>query len=136
MDRSSRMLALAAGMGLAFAVGIAHADEPRVTVIKAGPATDAMRVVRDQDTGKIRMATPEEIAAMAFDAPSTSRPAPSVLGRSATTMVTRSNGSATVRRSVDDLDAVVIERSADGKMSMRHAGGHVPSSSTPNLPKE
>jgi hypothetical protein len=138
MDRISKMLALAASMGLAFAVEVAHADEPIVTVIKAGPATDAMRVVRDQETGRIRMATPEEIAAMASVAgsASASRFAPTVLGRSTTTMVSRPGGGATIRRSVDDLDAVVIERGADGKMSMRHGGDQVPRSSTQNLPKE
>lgn len=144
MDRISKMLALAASIGIACAVEVAHADDSRVTVVKAGGGTDKVIVVRDQDTGRIRPATPEEIEAMGSgaragagaSASSRFAPNPVVLSRSETTMVSRPGGGATIRRSMDDLDKVVLERSADGKMSMRHGGGQVPQSSTQNLPKE
>jgi hypothetical protein len=51
-----------------------------------------------------------------------------------TTIVWRADGSATVRRSVEELDSLVIERGADGKLNVRHEDGHAPSTS--NLPKE
>ena len=128
MDRMSRMLALGACAALALAAGAAGAAESNVTVVKAGGGMDAVKVVRDKDTGKIRAATPEEMESMG---PSTLGPNVVVLSRPATTMVSRPDGSATIRRSVEDLDSVVIERAADGKVSMRHNGAP-----TQNAPKE
>lgn len=133
MDRVSRMLALAACAGLAFASAAAQAAESTVTVVKAGGGMDAVKVVRDKDTGRIRAATPDEIASMG---PSTLAPSVVVMSRPGTTMVSRPDGSATFRRSVEDLDSVVLERGADGKATMRHADKHAPAASTQNLPKE
>lgn len=122
MDRMSKLLALAACTGMAFAAGTAQAADSKVTVVKAGGGTDAVKVVRDKDTGKIRAATPEEMDAMGN---SSLAPNVVVLSRPVTTMVQRPDGSATIRRSLDELDSVVMERGADGKLSMRHGGKHV-----------
>jgi hypothetical protein len=135
MDRMSGMLALVACAGMALAASTAQAAESKVTVVTAGSATDAMKVVRDKDTGKIRAATPEEMESMA----GTRSLAPNVvvLSRPVTTMVSRPDGSATIRRSVDDLDSVVMERGTDGKLSMRHGGKHAAAApATPTAPKE
>jgi hypothetical protein len=133
MDRMSRMLALAACTGMALASGVAQAAESNVVVVKAGGGTDAVKVVRDKDTGRIRAATPDEIESMGS---SSLAPNVVVLSRPATTMVSRPDGSATIRRSIDDLDSVVVERGADGKVSMRHGGKNAPKAPTQTAPKE
>jgi hypothetical protein len=119
---------------MAFAAGAAHATESNVTVVNVGGGADAVKVVRDKDTGRIRAATSDEIAAIG----TTSRLAPNVtiLNRPATTMVERPDGSATIRRSLDDLDSIVAERGADGRLSKRHGGKDAPKPSTQTAPKE
>jgi len=134
MDRMKNMLALAACAGLAFAAGGAHAAESNVTVVNAGGGTDAVKVVRDKETGRIRAATAEEIEAMG-----PSRLAPNIvtISRPTTTAVTRADGSTTIRRSFEDLDSVVLERGADGKLRMRHGGKDAPAApATQTAPKE
>jgi hypothetical protein len=130
MHRIIKLLAIAAGTGLALAAGVAAADE--VKVIKAPGVLDAKKVVRDADTGKLRPATEEEAAAMGS---ATNRFAPNVavISRPTTTMVTRPDGSATIRRSIEDLDSLVATRTADGKLAVKH-GKHAPAAT--NLPKE
>jgi hypothetical protein len=134
MDHMARLLALAACAGVAFGAGAAQAAESKVTVVNAGAGTDAVKVVRDKDTGKIRAATSDEIAAMG----TTSRLAPnvSILNRPATTMIQRPDGSATIRRSLEDLDSIVAERGADGRLSKRHGDKHAPAASSQTAPKE
>ena len=133
MNRLERMLAVMACTGVAFAVGGAAAGESKVTVVNAGVGLDAMKVVRDKDTGKLRAATSDEIVEMSANA---SKLPPSVLtlSRPTTTVITRADGSVTVRRSLEDMDALVAVRTADGKIVLRHGGTHaVPAQS---LPKE
>jgi ABC-type Na+ efflux pump permease subunit len=133
MERFLKLLALTAGTAVAFAVGSASAEESKVTVVKAA-GLDTMKVVRDKDTGKLRAATSEEIVEMSA---SGSRLPPSVLtlSRPTTTVVTRADGSGTVRRSLDDLDSLVATRTADGKVVLRHGGTHA-APATQQLPKE
>jgi hypothetical protein len=94
----------------------------------------SVKVVKDKETGKLRAATPEEADEMAAQPASRLAPNVVVISRATTTMVTRADGSATIRRSVDELDSLVAEKRADGKLTVRHKGA--PVSSTPNLPKE
>jgi hypothetical protein len=132
MNRIERLLAVMACTGVAFAVGGAVAAESTVTVVKATGGLDSMKVVRDKDTGKLRAATSEEIVEMNNSGQAL---APSLLSlsRPVTTMVTRADGSATIRRSLDDLDSLVATRTADGKLIVQHGKHAVPVQS---LPKE
>jgi len=133
MIRKTSLLALAACTGVALAAGANAADE--VKVIKAPEAAvSSVKVVKDKQTGKLRAATPEEADEMASQPAARLAPNVVVVSRPATTMVTRPDGSATIRRSVDELDAVVAEKRADGKLAVRHKGAPTPT--TPNLPKE
>ena len=132
MDRITRLLAIAASTGVAFAVGGAVAAEVKVTVVKAG-GLDARKVVRDKETGKLRAATSEEIAEMNRQ-PSTYAPNAVVLGRPVTTLVTRTDGSMTIKRSPEDMDSLVVTRDANGKLVARHGEHHAKPTQT--LPKE
>lgn len=129
MNRMTRLLAGTACIGVAFA-----ADAGEVKIIQAGPALDAMKVARDKETGKIRPATAEEIAEMGRG-PALA-PNAVVLSRPTTTMVTRPDGSATIRRSVEDMDSLVAARGADGKLVLRHSEKHAPALPQQSLPKE
>ena len=120
MNRMSRVLAVMACTGAALSLASANAEESKVTVIKAGDATSQMKVVRDKETGRIRAATSEEIAAMGESSARSYAPSVVVLSHPQTTMVSRPDGSATIRRSVDDLDSVMVSRSADGKLVVHH----------------
>src|SRR5690349_15409389 len=133
MNRMERMLAALACTGVAFAVGGAVAGESKVTVVNVGGGLDAMKVVRDKDTGKLRAATSEEIVEMSANA---SKLPPSILtlSRPVTTVITRADGSVTVRRSLEDMDALVAVRTADGKIVLRHGGTHA--APVQSLPKE
>jgi len=134
MNRMSIVLAVTACAAAALSLGSASAEESKVTVIKAGDAMSQMKVVRDSETGKLRAATSDEIAAMGQGSTRSLAPSVVVLSRPATTMVSRPDGSATIRRSVDDLDSVVVSRSTDGKLVMHH-GKSAPATAT-TKPKE
>jgi hypothetical protein len=129
MNRMTRLLAMTACIGVAVA-----AEAGEVKVIQAGPGLDNMKVTRDKVTGKIRPATAEEIAEMGRGAPLA--PSVLVLSRPTTTMVTRPDGSATIRRSIEDLDSLVAARGADGKLIMRHSDKNSPALPPQSLPKE
>ena len=137
MERMAKMLAILASSGVALAVGPAAAAESKVTVINA-PAgkLEAFKVVKDKQTGKIRAATSEEIEEMNA-APSVGfAPNAAVLSRPASTLTVNTDGSMTGRRSFDELDSLVIERSADGKAQIRHGGKQAPAAAKPTAPKE
>lgn len=136
MNRSSKALAVTACATVALCVSIANAEESKVTVVKASDALDQMKVVRDKETGKLRPATSDEIVAMSQDAKPGYGPSIVVLSRPNTTMVTRADGSATIRRSVDDLDSVVASRTADGKLHLQHGGKAATPAQQPANPKE
>lgn len=130
MERIKGLLAVVAGAGLVLAAGTLQAAESKVTVVNAPGKMDALKVVRDKVTGKIRAATPEEIEEMNA-APRSYAPNAVMLSRPATTMVQRPDGSATIRRGADELDEVVASKGADGKVKL----GHKHAAPT-NLPKE
>ncbi len=132
MNRHARLLALVASTAVAFAVGGAVAAESTVTVVKVTPKMDGMKVVRDKDTGKLRAATPEEIVEL-NNAPRTYAPNAVVLNRPVTTIVTRADGSATIRRAAGDLDSLQVSRDANGKL-VAHHGDQQPAAK--QLPKE
>ena len=119
MERIAKMLAVMACTGVALSAGAAAAAESTVTIVNA-PKLDAMKVVKDKDTGKIRAATPEELEAMNAAPRTGYAPNAAMLSRPATTMVQRPDGSATIRRAADDLDALVVSKTADGKVTLGH----------------
>ena len=123
MERIAKVLAVMACTGVGLCAGAAVAGESKVTIVNApGAKLDAMKVVKDKETGKIRAATPEEIAEMNAAPSRNFVPNAVVLSRPASTVTVHADGSMTGRRSFDDLDAVVVERGADGKAVLRHAG--------------
>ena len=130
MNRMSRMLAVMACTGVALAVGSAVAGEVKVTVVKAS-GLDGIKVMRDKESGKLRAATPEEIKEMNSQS-SGFAPNAVVVSRPATTFVTRADGSMTVRRSIEDIDSLKVERGANGKLVAHH--GDKPAAQP--LPKE
>jgi len=135
MKRVARLLALAASSAVAIAAGGAVAADSKVTVVNAPVKLDAMKVVRDKETGRLRAATAEEIAEM-NQATGGYAPNAVVLNRPMTTVVTRADGSATIRRSLDDMDSVVANRTVDGKLVIRHGDKHAPAAPAQSLPKE
>lgn len=132
MIRKVILLAIAASTGVSFA---ACAAENTVTIVNAGPTTESVKVVKDPDTGKLRAATPDEAAAMASQPAQRLAPNVVTISRPATTMVNRADGSATIRRSLDDMDSLVAVKKADGKVSYGHKGDAAVQSNS-NLPKE
>ena len=136
MERIARMLAVMASSGVALAAGSASAAESKVTIVNAPAAKlEAFKVVKDKQTGKIRAATSEEIAEMEA-APVGFAPNAAVLSRPASTLTVNADGSMTGRRSFDELDSLVIERGANGKVTIRHGAQHAPAASKPAAPKE
>ena len=121
MKPTARTLAVSACTAFALAAGIALADD--------------MKVGRDKDSGNLRPATPDEIAAMKDKG---FAPAVVVQSRPTTTVLVRSDGSAVARRSADDLDNLVFTRDASGKAVLRHVRKGTPAVQAPaaDLPKE
>jgi hypothetical protein len=105
---------------VALAAGSLHAAESKVTIVNAPAKLDALKVVRDKHTGKIRNATQEEIEELDAAPRTRYAPNPVMLSRPATTMVHRTDGGATIRRSADELDEVVAAKGAGGKIDMGH----------------
>lgn len=120
MERIKTVLAVMACSGVALAAGGLQAAESKVTVVNSPAKLDAMKVVRDKNTGKIRAATPEEIEEMNAAPRTGYAPNAVMLSRPTTTIVQRADGSATIRRAVDDLDEVVASKGAGGKINLGH----------------
>lgn len=133
MERIKGLLAVMACTGVALAVGTASATE--VKIIKAGASMDAVKVIRDKQTGKLRAPTAEEMVELNNAPAATLAPNIVVLSRPTSSTVTRPDGSATLRRSVEDLDSLVATRGADGKLVVRHKGDHA-APATHSAPKE
>jgi len=121
MKSTARTLAVSACTAFALAAGIALADD--------------MKVGRDKDSGNLRPATPDEIAAMQGKG---FAPSAVVQARPTTSVLVRSDGSAVARRSADDLDNLVYTRDANGKAVLRHTRKGTPAVQAPaaDLPKE
>jgi hypothetical protein len=120
MERIKGLLAVMACTGVALAAGGLQAAESKVTVVNAPGKLDALKVVRDKLTGKIRAATPEEIEEMNAAPHAAYLPNAVMLSRPATTVISRPDGGATIRRGADELDEVVASKGADGKLNMGH----------------
>lgn len=119
MERIKGLLAIMASAGLVLAAASVQAAESKVTVVNAPGKMDALKVVRDKQTGRIRAATPEEIEEL--NAARTGYlPNAVMLSRPATTVVQRPDGSATIRRGADELDEIVAAKGADGKVNLGH----------------
>jgi len=120
MERISKVLAVMACTGVALLAGGAIAAESKVTIVNAPGNMDAMKVVKDKDTGKIRPATADEIDEMNAAPAHNYAPNAAILSRPATTLVQRADGSATIRRGADEMDAVLVSKGADGKVTLGH----------------
>ena len=94
-----------------------------------------MRVARDRETGDLRTPTAEENAALSTKASSIA-PNMVVLRRPVTTVEVRANGSAVAKRSLDDMDNLVVTLAADGKAVMSHSAKPAPMAPAHNLPQE
>lgn len=112
-------LAIAAALPLAAQAHDAHGAAPAsLPVGEAAAPADAIVVVRDAETGKLRLATPEEHAALK------ALPAPALKARVAsrsTTAVTpqlkqHSSGAVGVRLTDEMVSQSVIVRRADGTL--------------------
>jgi hypothetical protein len=88
----------------------------------AADGLDSVKVVKDPQTGKRRAATPDEAAAMANQPAQRLAPNVVAVSRPSMSIVSRPDGSATIRRSLDDLDSLVAVKGADGKVSINHKG--------------
>ena len=99
-----------------------------VSAKSAGALSD-MKVSRDKETGQLRAPTPEESAALKAKAASIA-PNVVVLRRPVTTVEVRPDGSMVGKRSLDDMDNLVLSRTADGKAVLRHSDKPAPSAPT------
>jgi len=137
MNRITRMLAVLAGTAVALsAAGLAGAEESKVTVVKAAPALNDMKVTRDKETGKLRAPTDAELADLQASRVTL---APHILDlvRPVTVLEVRADGSAVAKRSLADMDNLVITTGAGGKPVLQHSrGGKLPAAPVTNLPKE
>jgi hypothetical protein len=136
MNRNTRLLALAASTAVAFAVGDTFAGESKVTVVNAGSAVSDMKVARDKETGQLRAPNAEENAALKASSASL---APHILDlvRPVTTVEVRSDGSAVGKRSLGDMDNLVLTRDATGKAILQHSRkGKIATAPAAETPKE
>jgi hypothetical protein len=136
MNRTTRLLALWAGTAVVLsAAGGAAAEESKVTVIKAGTTLNDMKVTRDKETGKLRAPTDAEIADLRANKV-TIAPHFLDLVRPVTTVEVRADGSAVAKRSLADMDNLVITTGAGGKPVLQHSrSGKAPAAPVTN-PKE
>lgn len=135
MNLTAKMVVSSVCVVSAFAAGAAGADDVKPVPAKAASALSDMKVARDKETGELRAATAEESAAL--DAKGrTFGPNVVVVRRPVTTVQVRADGSAVAKRSIDDLDNLVLTRDADGKAVLRHSDKLAPAAPTQNLPRE
>jgi hypothetical protein len=125
MKFETRTFTSAACAVAAFAAGVAL----------AGDVLGDMKVSRDKETGRLRAPTAEENAALKESARSLA-PSVVVVRRPFTTIEVRPDGSAVGKRSLDDMENLVLTRTADGKAVLGHADKPAPAAPTRTLPKE
>ena len=109
--------------------GNASPSDNKVVPATSTDALSDMKVSRDKETGHLRATTPEENAALRAKASSIA-PNVIVLRRPVTTVEVRPNGSAVAKRSLEDMDNLVLSRTADGKAVLRHSDKPAPSAPT------
>jgi hypothetical protein len=129
MKVPTRFLALSACAALTFANAAAYAHETDAPSAKSADTLSSMKVTRDKETGRLRMTTPEEDAALRNTARSSRTPSVLVVRRPATTIEVRPNGSAVGKRSLDDMENLVMTRKPDGTVVMSHS--HSPAPAAP-----
>ena len=135
MNLKARMRVLSVCAVAGFTAGIALADDAKPAPARPAGALEDMKVSRDKETGALRAPTSEENAALRAKAFSVA-PNVVVVRRPVTTVEIRADGSAVAKRSLEDIDNLVLTRTADGKSVLRHSGEPAPSAPTPNLPRE
>lgn len=128
MKLPTRLLALAAGAGLALATSAAYADETKAPPATSGDTLSDMKVTRDKDTGRLRPTTPEENAAIKASGRSVT-PSVLVVRRPVSTAEIRPDGSAVGRRSLSDMDNLTMTRKPDGSVVVSH--GEQPAPAAP-----
>lgn len=129
MNLLVKQLALSACVAAAFNPGLAIADDAKSVSTKPVDALSDMKVSRDKETGQLRAPTTEEAAELGAKGRSIA-PNIVVLRRPVTTVEVRANGSAVAKRSLDDMDNLVLTRTADGRAVLRHADKSAPTAPT------
>jgi hypothetical protein len=129
MNLQMKRLTLSACVAVAVVPGVCVADDAKVTVVRAPAALSDMKVARDKETGQLRALTDSERAELNASGRSIA-PNVVVLQRPTTTVEFRSNGSVVAKRSLDDIDNLVMSRTADGKVVMRHGNEPAPMAPT------
>ncbi len=103
-------------------VPAATSTAPASVKVQRVDTLDSRRASRDRDTGRLRAPTPDENAeldaARARNRGSESNVV--VLRRPIGSVEVRADGSAVAKRSLDDLDNLVAERAAGGKLRVTH----------------
>lgn len=120
-----KVLALTVGAGLALTMGAAYADETKVPSASSGDTLSSMKVTRDKETGRLRPTTPDEDAAIRASGRSV---APSVLvvRRPVSTFELRPDGSAVGKRSLADMENLMMTRKPDGSVVLKHSEQSAP----------
>lgn len=121
MNPRLKQLILSAFAATALVPAVGFVGEAAPVAAKPTGAVSDMKVARDKETGQLRAPTAEESAELAAKA-QTIAPNVVVLRRPVTTVQVRADGSAVGKRSLDDMDNLVLTRGADGRAVMRHAG--------------
>lgn len=119
---------------MAWAVGVlatpaAMADKPMERV-QAGGATEALRVVRDPATGKLRAPTAAESKLMEASAAATRKPSAPVQ------LQVAPNGTKSVRLPAEYLISVEASRDANGNITTHHDQRNMEHGSKAALPTE
>ena len=111
--KTMRPWALAAIAALALVTSGARAENPSERSAKSADTLSDKKVVRDKETGRFRAPTAEEAAELKASARSL---APNVLTvrRPVASVEVRANGSAVGKRTLDQMDHVVLQRTPDG----------------------
>ncbi|MGB7738259.1 MAG: hypothetical protein WBM03_04040 [Steroidobacteraceae bacterium] len=121
MQRFTTQLALSAFVALAAAGTPCLANEtPAAQPVASSSALSDVKVVRDENTKQLRAPTAEESAALDAKA---KKLAPSVveIQRPVSTVERRADGSMVGKRSLADMDNLVLETSVDGTKLVRHS---------------
>jgi hypothetical protein len=118
-----------------FAAGSALADGTQAAPTTSAGALSDMKVARDKETGALRSPNAEENAALGARSFLLS-PNVVVQRRPFTTVEVRADGSAVAKRSLDDMDNLVLTRTPDGRNVLRHSEKPAPAAPTQSLPQE
>ena len=138
MHRFNSKLALGGFIALCVAGAPSLAeDAAALQQTASSSALSDVKVVRDQDTKQLRAPTAEESAALDAKA-KTLAPTVVEMQRPVSTVESRADGSMVGKRSLADMDNLVVETTADGTTVMRHSDEavHEVPTATTELPQE